>query len=173
MADVHAETRTPRTTGEQFPEEPLAPPLERIGVLRWLKENLFNSPLNAVLTLLCLWLLWQTVPPILQWAVFDATWRGTSREACAGVEGACWTFIKVRFGQFIYGFYPLGERWRVNLAFLILIVAAVPLFLPGFRHKVALGAALLFVYPVIVPTAAPSGCRWSRPRAGAACSSPW
>ena len=148
MADVHAESQTPRTTGERFPED-LAPPLERIGALRWLKDNLFNSPLNTVLTLLCLWLLWQIVPPILQWAIFDATWQGDSREACAAVGGACWTFIKVRFGQFMYGFYPPDERWRVNLAFLILLIGAIPLFMSGFRHKVALGAALLFGYPVI------------------------
>jgi general L-amino acid transport system permease protein len=144
MAEVHAETRTPRTAGEAI----LAPPIERIGVLRWLKENLFNSPLNAILTLLCLWLLWAIIPPILDWAIFDATISGESRDACTG-EGACWTFIKVRFDQFMYGFYPVAERWRVNLAFIILIVAAIPLFIPSFRHKIAVALALLFVYPVI------------------------
>ena len=51
------------------------------------------------------------------------TWRATSREACAAVGGACWVFIKARFGQFMYGFYPTDERWRVNLAFLLLVVA--------------------------------------------------
>ena len=146
MADVHAETHTPRTTGRAGP---LAPPIERVGALRWVRDNLFNSPLNAVLTLGCLWLLWQTVPPILNWAIFDATWEGSSREACAAVEGACWTFVKVRFDQFLYGFYPPPERWRVNLAFLILVIAAIPLFLRSFQHKVALGAGLLIVYPVI------------------------
>ena len=149
MADVHAETRTPRTTGEHFPEEPLAPPTERIGPLRWLKENLFNSPFNAALTLVCLWLLWQIIPPIVEWAILDATWEGNSREACAAAEGACWTFIKVRFHQFLYGFYPLDQRWRVNLAFAILVVGAIPLFMARFPHKVALAAALLFVYPVV------------------------
>ena len=145
MADVHAETTTPRTTGERLH---LAPPIERIGALRWLKENLFSSPLNTVLTILCLYLLWVTVPPLLSWAIFDATISGTTREACTG-GGACWTFIKVRFGQFIYGFYPVGERWRVNTAFVLLVLWAVPLFLKGFRYKIALAASLLFVYPVI------------------------
>ena len=148
MAEVHAETQTPRTTGEALPAEPLAPPLERIGALRWLKENLFNSPLNAVLTLFCLWLLWTTIPPVLNWAIFDATISGESRDACTG-GGACWTFIKVRFGQFMYGFYPSAERWRVNLAFIILILGAIPLFVRGFRYKLALALALVFVYPVI------------------------
>jgi general L-amino acid transport system permease protein len=149
MADVHAETQTPRTTGESFPEERPGPPIERIGVLRWLKDNLFNSPFNAALTLLCLWLLWETIPPILSWAIFNAQLAGDSREACADIEGACWTFIKVRFDQFMYGFYPVTERWRVDLAFVILVVAMVPLFLKQFRHKMALGAALILIYPVI------------------------
>jgi general L-amino acid transport system permease protein len=144
MAEVQAETQAPRTGAE-----PLAPPSERVGALRWMRDNLFNSPLNAALTLLAFWLLWRTIPPILDWAIFDATWQGTSREACAEVSGACWTFIKVRFGQFLFGFYPLDERWRVILAFALLVVAASPLFIRGFRHKVALGAGLLLVYPVI------------------------
>ena len=145
MADTHSEVSAPHTRGAQD----LAPPTERIGALRWLKENLFNSPLNTVLTLLCLWLLWETVPPILNWAIFEATLEGTSRADCADVEGACWTFVKARFGQFMYGFYPSAERWRVNLAFLILVVAAIPLFLPNFRWKISLGLGLLFVYPFI------------------------
>jgi general L-amino acid transport system permease protein len=144
MAEVHAETQAPRAAGE-----PLAPPIERVGALRWMRDNLFNSPLNAVLTLLALWLLWQTLPPILNWAIFDATWQGNSREACAAVSGACWTFVKVRFGQFMFGFYPPDERWRVILAFALLVVAATPLFIRGFQHKVALGAGILIIYPVV------------------------
>src|SRR5919106_2451699 len=144
MAKVHAETHA-RGTGH----EPLAPPIERIGALRWIRDNLFNSPLNAVLTLHGLWLLWQTIPPVLNWAIFNATWEGTSREACAEVSGACWTFVKVRFGQFMFGFYPPDERWRVVLAFALLVVAAIPLFIRGFQHKVALGAGILFIYPVV------------------------
>ena len=31
------------------------------------------------------------------------------------VVGACWPFIQAKFPQFIYGFYPEPERWRVNL----------------------------------------------------------
>jgi general L-amino acid transport system permease protein len=144
MAEVHAETQAPRTGGEV-----LAPPIERVGALRWMRDNLFNSPLNAVLTLLTLWLLWQTLPPVLSWAIFDATWQGNSREACAAVSGACWTFVKVRFGQFMFGFYPPDERWRVILVFALLVVAATPLFIRGFQHKVALGASILLIYPVI------------------------
>src|SRR5688572_6854439 len=142
MAEMHAEA-TPRTTGES-----LTAPVTEIGVLAWLKQNLFSTWYNTLLTLLCLWLLWQIVPPLLGWALFNADFSGTSREDCTS-GGACWVFIKARFWQFMYGFYPIAERWRVNLAFLILIFALIPLFLPRFRQKLALAAGILVLYPII------------------------
>ena len=58
-------------------------------------------------------------------------------------------FIKARFWQFMYGFYPVDQRWRVNLAFILLIVALIPLFLPRVRHKLALAAGILVIYPIV------------------------
>ena len=84
----------------------------------------------------------------MRWAFLDANFVGDSREDCVS-GGACWVFIKARFGQFMYGFYPVDQRWRINLAVLILIVGLVPLFLPRFRHKIALAAVLLVGYPVV------------------------
>ena len=142
MADLHAEA-VPRTTAQS-----LAPPLSEVGVLAWLKQNLFSTWYDTLLTLLCLWLLWQLVPPLLQWALFNADFSGISREDCTS-GGACWVFIKARFWQFMYGFYQVDQRWRVNLAFLILIGALIPLFLPRVRHKLALAAAILLLYPIV------------------------
>ena len=142
MADVHAEA-IPRTTAPS-----LAPPVSEVGVLAWLRKNLFSTWYNTLLTLLCLWLLWELVPPLVRWALLDADFSGTSREDCTS-GGACWVFIKARFWQFIYGFYPVDERWRVNLAFVILIVALIPLFLPRFGHKLALAAGILVFYPIL------------------------
>jgi general L-amino acid transport system permease protein len=142
MAEMHAEA-APRATGTS-----LAPPVSEVGVLAWLKHNLFSTWYNTLLTLLCLWLLWQVVPPLFQWALFNADFSGTSREDCTS-GGACWVFIKARFWQFMYGFYPVDQRWRVNLAFLLLIAALIPLFLPRFRHKLALAAGILVLYPIV------------------------
>jgi general L-amino acid transport system permease protein len=49
----------------------------------------------------------------------------------------------------MYGFYPVDQRWRVNLAFLIPIAALIPLFLPRLRHKLALAAGILVLYPIV------------------------
>jgi general L-amino acid transport system permease protein len=54
--------------------------------------------------------------PCCSWAMLDAHWSGDSREACPANGGACWVFIRVHFEQFMYGFYPENQRWRVKLA---------------------------------------------------------
>lgn len=124
----------------------LPPPVARAGVLGWVRGNLFSSWPNAVLTGLGLYVLWLIVPPVLQWAVFDADWLGADREDCRR-EGACWVFVQVRFGQFMYGFYPVEWRWRVDAAALLAIVGAAPLFLARFAHRLRYGLGLLVVYP--------------------------
>jgi general L-amino acid transport system permease protein len=126
----------------------LAPPAASVGVLAWLRQNLFSSPLNTALTLFCLWLLYEIVPPLVNWAILRASFLGESRADCVA-GGACWVFVKARFGQFMYGFYPPDQRWRINLAFLILIVGLAPLFVARFRYKVGWAAALLIGYPVV------------------------
>ncbi len=119
-----------------------------MAALRWVRANLFSSPLNAALTLVALYLLWVAIPPFVRWAFVDANFAGTTRDACTG-GGACWVFVKEKWPQFVYGLYPVLERWRIDLAFLILIVVAAPLFVPGVPKKLWIGAFLLFGYPVI------------------------
>lgn len=115
------------------------------------RQRLFSSPLNTTVTIAVVAIMLWFLPGLLRWAVFDATFQGTTREACtaSGRDGACWVFVKMRFGQFMYGLYPIEERWRpdVVFAFFVLIVAA--LFLP-LRRKTKYGLALfgIFVGPV-------------------------
>ncbi len=107
-----------------------APPSET-GIIGWLHHNLFSSWLNALMTLAGLTVLAWTVPPFLQWAVFKANWLGDAQTACmapdGNPDGACWVFIKVRFGMLMYGFYPELQRWRIDFAFLLLAASAGPL----------------------------------------------
>src|SRR5262245_39835906 len=107
----------------------LPPPSSTVGVTGWIRQNLLSSPLNIALTIAAVWLIYETIPPFLDWALFSANFQaGTSREDCV-YEGACWTMVRARFGQFMYGYYPDTERWRVDLAFLLFVAAAVPLLI--------------------------------------------
>ena len=101
----------------------LPPPLLSVGVLGWLKANLFSNWFNTLLTLFAVYLIWLIVPPLVQWAFIDASWTGTTRADCTG-EGACWVFIQQRFGQFMYGFYPSELRWRVDTTLWLAIIGA-------------------------------------------------
>tara|TARA_R110000850_G_scaffold2897_11_gene13423 strand:+ start:3581 stop:4714 length:1134 start_codon:yes stop_codon:yes gene_type:complete len=128
----------------------MAAPVSTGGVMGWLKVNLFATPRDTVLTILTfLFLLW-IVPPIINWAFISAVWTGDSREAClAPGTGACWAFVEAKFGQFIYGRYPIDERWRVNLSGLLLIIGLVPIAIPSVPYKRENALYLLVVFPVL------------------------
>jgi general L-amino acid transport system permease protein len=107
---------------QEVPVRPLPSPTAGAGVIGWLRANLLSSPFNIVLTLLCLLLIAWLSLPLVRFFLTDAVWNGANREACLASPahpnpGACWAFVRVWFAYFVYGFYPLGERWRVDCFF--------------------------------------------------------
>jgi general L-amino acid transport system permease protein len=126
----------------------LPPPPSEVGILGWLRKNLFSSIANSIMTLIAVYLLYLTIPPMVDWSLIHADWTGTSREACTS-GGACWVFIYARINQFLYGFYPPDEQWRVNLGAFIFVVSLLWLMIRGLPGKVWVGAFTLFIFPVI------------------------
>ncbi len=95
--------------------------------MQWTRQNLFSSWGNTLTTLLILaGLLWALVP-LLDWLIVSADWRGSKRVDCSS-GGACWVYVAERFDQFLYGFYPEEERWRVDLMAVVLL-GSLSLFL--------------------------------------------
>ena len=115
---------------------------------RWPRRNLFNTKVNAFLTVLVLGAMALVLPPLFRWAVSEATISGVSRAACVS-DGACWTFIRLRLPTFIFGHYPDGERWRVAAAFFLLAAFCVPVVREGTRHRAAWVIALLTILPLL------------------------
>jgi general L-amino acid transport system permease protein len=143
--------------GPSFVRQELVPeraaPIKTTGFIGFLRTRLFNSPTNILLTLASLLLLWFTVVPAIRFLLVDAVWRGADRSAClesAGhAVGACWPYVQAKFIQFIYGFYPQAERWRVNLTFILAALLLLPLLIPRLPAK-GVNAGLFFVaFPVI------------------------
>ncbi len=97
----------------------IKPPVTNIGVVGWLRKNLFNSPLNSLLTLVTLWFLWETIPPFFRWAFLDASWCTTAKE-CRVSAGACWSVITKNIRFILFGFYPYDQQWRPTAAMLLL-----------------------------------------------------
>lgn len=120
-------------------------PVATSGAVGWMRENLFSGWPNILMTLLGLYLLWVIVPPLVDFLLLDAVWSGENRRACAteaqgGVQpngwfGACWPYVGAYFDQFVYGRYPMDERWRVNVTFVLLALALVPLLWPDAPYK--------------------------------------
>ena len=146
------------TTPSVFVREDLVPeraaPVKTTGFVGFLRTRLFNSPTNILITIVCALLLWFVAVPALRFVLVDAVWTGTDRNAClpknpGDVIGACWPFIQAKFSQFIYGFYPEQERWRVNLTFFLAAILLLPLLIPRLPAK-GLNANLFFVaFPVV------------------------
>ncbi|HEY7382298.1 MAG TPA: amino acid ABC transporter permease [Beijerinckiaceae bacterium] len=134
--------------------EALPPPALERGVLGWLRQNLFATIPQALLTLLALYLVYVVVPPIIKFFITDAVWTGTSREACredviGRPVGACWAYVIDKINYFIYGSYPVSERWRVNIFFVLLAIGVVWLLWPKAPRR-GLGALYFFVvFPVL------------------------
>ena len=116
--------------------------------IRWqtIREKLFATPLDTVITLVILYLLWRGLIPLIEWTLIDATFSGTTRADCTAT-GACWVFVKARFGQFMYGLYPLSERWRVDLAGSILAISVALLCWKGLPYRRAFGVAAFIILP--------------------------
>jgi general L-amino acid transport system permease protein len=126
-----------------------APSSKGIGaVVVWARQNLFSSPLNTLLTVRGRWLLWLVLPPVFQWVWLKADFSGSSRADCTG-DGACWVFVRVHLTQFLYGFYPAAERWRINVGIGLLLLVALPLLLPQLRRFRRSWSLSLVAYPFI------------------------
>ena len=136
------------------------PPVATTGILGWLRMNLFSNWVNSLVSIFVLYILIQFIPWILNWTIFAADFKYNfngeeiiDRTMCSRVldpenGGACWAIIYVRFYQFMYGFYPRDEVWRVNLSYIMLAVAVVPLLFDKFPFRKHF-LKFTYVFPVI------------------------
>lgn len=134
--------------------QPLPPPANLVGPVGWMRANLFSSPLQALLTVVGAYIAYKLVWTFVDFTFIRAVWTGADRDACLDEKvgrsvGACWPFIWAKFGQFMYGFYPVEERWRVNLTYIVALVLIIPLLIPAVPQK-PLNAILFFgVFPIL------------------------
>ena len=118
---------------EMLPEQ--APPVTEQGVVKWLRENLFAGPINTVMTLISLVVIYKILVGITPWLA-NGVWTTSSlaecREVLQGQTGGCFSVLTERWNQLLFGFkYPVEEYWRPTLAFVLLMVAITPLASQG------------------------------------------
>ena len=135
-----------------------APAGER-GLYAWVRKNLIATPSDTILTILGIVIVAWILPQAINWAFINAQWTGPDRSVCAtvaqggiqpdGWTGACWAFVNAKFGQFMFGTYPIEERWRPILVAILFVAVLVPMLIPRVPRK-GLNAILLFlVLPVV------------------------
>ena len=138
--------------GEMLPPE--APPASEVGVVGWLRANLFSTWANTVLTLLALAAIWWLFSHIYPW-FRHAVWNAASFNECRqivaerwgeGAGGACLAVIRERWKQFLFGFYPADLHWRPTLAFILMFVAMAPILFASVPRKLLWFSA---IYPGI------------------------
>ena len=100
--------------------EKIKPPPASVGVLGWIRHNLFNGWFNSVLTVVMLALLLKILPPLVKWTLIDSHWL-PSGAGCPKGQGACWSVVTANLRFIIFGFYPHDLQWRPLLAMIMLV----------------------------------------------------
>ncbi|MDH5531676.1 MAG: amino acid ABC transporter permease [Paracoccaceae bacterium] len=150
---------------EMLPE--LAPPITSVGIIGWARANLFSGPINTIVTLICLGFIWYVLSGVLPW-VFQSVWNAGSLSECREIMTAtwgethghaCWSVIRERWLQLLFGFYPPESYWRPILALGLLFVALAPVL---FSDRVS-SRLLIFsaMYPFLMPWLLWGGPIWS------------
>ena len=105
---------------QEKPVEALKPPVTSVGVIGWIRYNLFKGWFNSLLTIITIYCLWVIVPPLIRWAFIDSLWVSTGAE-CQQSDGACWSIIPANIRFIIFGFFPYDQQWRPLVAMVLLI----------------------------------------------------
>ena len=129
---------------------PSPPPAGETGPVKWLRENLFSSVVNTILTIAAALLIGFVLAQVLPW-LLNGVWTTDSlaecREILQGKTGACFSVLTERWNQLLYGFkYPSDQYWRPNLALVLLLIAIAPVLFFDLPRKLL---AFTAVYPFL------------------------
>jgi general L-amino acid transport system permease protein len=109
----------------------IAPP--HPGFFEDLRRRFFATPLQAIVSALCLAIMAYILWKLLDWALFSAVFDASrGPEACQAASGACWSVINARWRIIMFGLYPFEEQWRSALACVVVVLMTVLSCIPAF-----------------------------------------
>lgn len=119
---------------------PRRPPALTVGLLGWLRANLFSSPMNTALTVITLVVVGWFFVGTAAWALHDAEW----------------TVITSNLRLMLVGQYDPAQLWRVNLlAVVLLFLCGISLTLwAKMARSVLLTLVIVILFMVIIPIGA-------------------
>ncbi len=134
------------------PKPSLPPPPNTVGVIGWLRKNLFGGPFDSILTVVGAGLIAYFTYKLYLYGIANAVWEAGSYRECLDItkgEGACWAGVSVWMNNYFYGRYPDAEQWRVNLAGIIVAVWLAPFWFPKVKAKIPVGVSAVLTYPFL------------------------
>ena len=112
---------------------PSPAPISEVGVIGWLKQNLFSSWFNTLLTLLSIYFIFIILKDSIPWA-WGGHWDTKSLRECLDLNAdvACFSVLTARWKQLLFGLYPAEEYWRPTVTFILLIFSIIPILFPKY-----------------------------------------
>jgi len=128
----------------------IAPPAKP-GAWQRIVKPLFGTPLNALISLVCMWLFWLVATTAWGWLVTRAVTEGGSA-ACRAGGGLCVPFLAAKARFMIFGVYPYEEHWRPALAMVLFFAAVGISMVPRFwgRWLLALWAVVVVAAMILI-----------------------
>ena len=145
MSDTHEHSVAfVRTTDiEQQPA-----PSNAAGPVKWLRDNLFATWPNALLTVAAAYVIFLILTATLPW-IGGGLWTTSSlaecREILQGTSAACFSVLTERWNQLLFGFkYPSEFYWRPTVALVLMGAALAPVLFFDLPRKLLI---ITVVYP--------------------------
>ncbi len=125
----------------QVTEEEIRPPLPP-GAIKWMRDNLFNSWLNSILTVILLPVVFFTLVNVILWTFTEADWRVVTQFPLL----------------YAVGQYPRDEIWRVGV-----VLSAIVFFLGaswgkwgGLLRSISIAVIIFFAFFALLPIQHPA-----------------
>lgn len=152
MSDTNAQTVS-YVRDAMLPEQ--SPPTSEVGAVRWVRENLFSSPLNTILTIISIYVVYWVVSHVGPWLI-GGIWDAGSLSECreirdarglGGGDGhgggvACFAVLSARWHQLLFGYYPSELYWRPILALIIFLAGLAPILFSNASRKLLIVSAI-------------------------------
>ncbi len=114
-----------------------SPPPDPPGPVKWIRENLFGTIGNSILTIFAATILFFMITGAVSWILFDANWSPVTESPLL----------------YIIGQYPRTEMWRVGAALtLVALMTGISWGKwGGFVRSIGIGAAVVFAFFALLP----------------------
>ena len=104
---------------------PRSAPLTQVGLVGWVRTNLFSGWLSTAVTLVLAYFIIRWAIGFVDWAFVNAVWSvpDNQTQACRDARGvgACWAVITEKHRFILFGTYPYEEHWRPALCVVLFV----------------------------------------------------